>query len=499
MEWLRGKCIGKGAFGTVHLAVDTATGRAFAVKSVDAKSAPAAAMACLESEIRILKRLSSPHVVAYLGDDGATGATRNLHMELVPGGSAAEAAATHGGLGERGARGVLRSVAAALRYLHEEAGIVHGDVKGRNVLLGCRRDAQGCGGAKLADFGAARLVSDAATTPRGPRGTPAWMAPEVACGGAATPASDVWSLGCTALELLTGKRPWSELGGASEVGELLLLVGFGGKRPAIPACLSDACRDFLDKCLRRDAAQRWSCEQLLRHPFLSTDAGDDASEPWPSPSPSPSPSPRAVLDWAPSDSSDSEALGDAETESKHEVMARAKGRVAELAANGPRTSWDWEEVEWGTGATWAADTRAPPPPPSSEAPRNGNASAPVPSAAAFSDGRDRDVLVLVLVLVVGSGSGLRCGHGRPGCHSHRCRYKCGFGVVGVGLGWPPLAVVPALVPCTVLLFPLSTQFNAIQICVESSSQWALHAVVVAPWPLVADGNGMRLDPSRTEP
>ena len=104
--------------------------------------------------------LRSPHVVAYLGDDGATGAMRNLHMELVSGSSAAEATAVaHGGLG---ARGVLQSVAAALRYLLEEAGVVHGDVKGLNVLLGGRRDAQGqgYGGAKLADFGVARLVSD---------------------------------------------------------------------------------------------------------------------------------------------------------------------------------------------------------------------------------------------------------------------------------------------------------------------------------------------------
>ncbi|KAF8721415.1 hypothetical protein HU200_023128 [Digitaria exilis] len=447
MDWLRGKCIGRGAFGAVHLAVDRATGRAFAVKSVDAEAAPAAALACLESEIRILKRLSSPYVVAYLGDGETTAGTRCLHMELVPGGCAAEAAARQiGGLGERAARGVLRSVAAALRYLHDDAGVVHGDVKGRNVLLG-----GGCGGAKLADFGAARLVSEEA--PCGPRGTPAWMAPEVARGGAATPASDVWSLGCTALELLTGKRPWSELAGG-EVGELLLLVGFGGKRPAIPACLSDACRDFLDKCLRRDAGQRWTCEQLLRHPFLSAD--DDASEP------SPSPSPRAVLDWLPSDSDSEAADDDAELESEHEeVMARAKGRVAELAcSNAPRASWDWEEPEWGTttGPTCGTDTWAPPSRP--EAPRtvpsstseegntgNGSTAGPAPSSA--SAGRDHDD-----VIAVGSAGGLR---GRPGCHSRRCRFKCGFGVVG--FGWPPLAVVPLnlMVPCTVV--PSTIQFD----------------------------------------
>ncbi|KAJ1297599.1 hypothetical protein BS78_01G388900 [Paspalum vaginatum] len=457
-EWLRGKCIGKGAFGEVHLAVDRATGRAFAVKSVDAKTAPAAAVSCLEAEIRILKRLSSPYVVAYLGDDGATGATRCLHMELMPGGSAAEA--THGGLGERGARGVLRRVAAALRYLHDEAGVVHGDVKGRNVLLGCRdaAAARGCG-AKLADFGAARLVSDAAAAPRGPSGTPAWMAPEVARGAAATPASDVWSLGCTALELLTGRRPWSELGGAREVGELLLQVGFGGKRPAIPACLSDACRDFLDKCLRRDAGQRWTCDRLLRHPFLSAEHdGDDAVELW---RPSPSPSPRGVLDWVPSDSdSDSDSGAPELDDAEPEVMARAKGRVAELASsNGPRaSSWDWEELEWGAAPTWAADTWAPPS--SSEAPRtvpstsdanagNGNASGPAPSATAAAGGRDHDVLVLA----VGRG-GFRCVPGRPGCHGHR-------------LGWPPLAVVPVLVPCTVV--PLIDSIQSKFVSTQASS------------------------------
>ncbi|XP_040377472.1 mitogen-activated protein kinase kinase kinase 18-like [Oryza brachyantha] len=373
MEWVRGKCVGKGAFGTVHVAVDRATGRAFAVKSVEAKSAPAAAaMACLESEIRILRRLSSPYVVEYLGDDGNGATTRNLHMELVLGGSAAEAAVATGGLGEGGARGILRRVAAALRYLHDVAGVVHGDVKGRNVLVGCDG-----GGAKLADFGAARLISDTAV-PRGPRGTPAWMAPEVARGGTPTPASDVWSLGCTAVELLTGKRPWSELGGACEIGELLFLIGFGGKRPELPACLSDSCGDFLDKCLRRDAGERWSCDQLLRHPFLSA---ADTQEP------SPFPSPRAVLDWAASMSdSDSDDSNGTEAGSEHEVMARAKGRLAELASN---ASWG---REWEAGPTWeAADTWAPLSSPeavtNTPVPSNPAAVADAGGAAAIAGGR----------------------------------------------------------------------------------------------------------------
>lgn len=442
MEWTRGKCIGKGAFGTVHSAVDRATGRAFAVKSVDAKQGGAMAMACLESEIRILRRLRSPYVVAYLGDD-ATAASRNLHMELVPGGTAADAA--KGGLGERAARRVLRRVASALQYLHDVAGVVHGDVKGRNVLLGSGIDST-----KLADFGAARLVSEPA--PRGPRGTPAWMAPEVARGGAPTPASDVWSLGCTAVELLTGKRPWSETGGWLEVGAMLLLIGFGGKRPEFPAaaCVSDSCRDFLDKCLRRDAGERWSCEQLLRHPFLSA---DDACEP----SPSPFPSPRAVLDWAASDSdSDASSSSESDADVEHEVMARAKGRVAELAsADSPRTNCWVPALE--DGPTWAADTWAPLP--SLETSTNvaalvvrspsdaaadtvadaGNGGTGGPSGAAVRDD----------VLATGGGDcGFCRAHGRPWCDSHSGHHKCRGGVGVAQPSWPPLAVVSSvLVSC----------------------------------------------------
>ncbi|XP_047084266.1 mitogen-activated protein kinase kinase kinase 18-like [Lolium rigidum] len=448
MEWTRGKCIGKGAFGTVHLAVDRATGRAFAVKSVDARGgAPAAAMACLESEIRILKTLSSPCVVAYLGDD-ATAASRNLHMELVQGGTAADAAAATGGLSEREARRVLRRVAAALRYLHDVAEVVHGDVKGRNVLLG------GDGGAKLADFGAARLMSEPA--PRGPRGTPAWMAPEVARGGASTPASDVWSLGCTAVELLAGKRPWSEIGGGLEVGELLLRVGFGGRQPELPARLSDPCRDFFDRCLRHDAGERWTCEQLLRHPFLAAD--DDVGEP--------EMSPRAVLDWAASDS-DSDASFDcseADIEEEHEVMARAKVRIAELAPDMPRTSRARELDEW---PTWSSDTWVPLP--GHEMSTN-VPSGPSPSDAATVDdagngGGAGDGAVV---------SGSFCCVNRLACCDDRCRNQRSWSGVDRP-GSPPLAVVSPLVSCifshliqSKILFELSVSIFFLQLLVHAS-------------------------------
>ena len=177
------------------------------------------------------------------------------------------------------------------------------------------------------------------------------------------------------------------------------------------------------------------------------------------------------------------------------------------ASNWPRASWDWEEPERGTGPTCAADTWAPPP--SSEAPRtapssatdgsagNGKAGRPAApsSAPAAAAGRDHDV-----VLVGSGGGGLRCGRGRPGCRSHRCRHKCGFGVVG--FGWPPLAVVPVLVPCT--LVPLADSIrskfvsnraaNEFRVPLRTRSSMILTEIAadrVIGWPRLVDRRGAR--------
>ncbi|PKA62699.1 Mitogen-activated protein kinase kinase kinase ANP1 [Apostasia shenzhenica] len=348
-KWVRGGCIGKGSFGEVSLALDRSSGRIFAVKSVQLSSAPPWAVAALENEIALLGSVDSPYIVSYRGDDvteepSLGGPCRNLHLEYLPGGTVADAAAKFGDLE---VRTHARSIVRGLQYLHCAAGIVHGDVKGRNVLLGSPGVA-----AKLADFGSARRISGEDGQPETARGTPLWMAPEVARGEAPTTASDVWSLGCTVIEMATGGRlRWGESVPGGGAAAQMFRIGFGDTVPDFPACLSKAGRDFLDKCLRRDPSERWTAEQLLQHPFL---AGAPAEFP---------PSPRSVLNWI---ESELEFEDEGCSSARDGDPDAALERLRRLASPEPAANWDgegwvavrgwdgtWEEylnfggVEWG--------------------------------------------------------------------------------------------------------------------------------------------------------
>ncbi|XP_048552814.1 mitogen-activated protein kinase kinase kinase 17-like [Triticum urartu] len=251
----RVRTLGRGASGAVvslFAAGDGDGDKLLAVKSAGA----ADAQALLRREGGILASLCSPYVLPCLGSRAAAGGEYQLFLEFAPGGSLADEVERNGGCLEEGAvRAYAADVARGLAYLHGES-MVHGDVKGRNVVIGAD------GWAKLADFGCARSVGSAG--PIG--GTPAFMAPEVARGEEQGPAADVWALGCTVIEMATGRAPWSHM---DDVFAAVRLIGYTDAVPEAPERLSSEAKDFLDKCLRRCAGERWTAEQLLEHPFLA--------------------------------------------------------------------------------------------------------------------------------------------------------------------------------------------------------------------------------------
>ncbi|KAL6615854.1 hypothetical protein ACP70R_038124 [Stipagrostis hirtigluma subsp. patula] len=268
-RWSRLRTLGRGASGAVvALAADGATGELFAVKS--ARGAAAAAL--LRREQGLQSALRSPHVVRCVGGGEGADGSYGIFLEYAPGGSLADEVARNGGrLGERAVRAYAADVLRGLAYLHGEA-IVHGDVKARNVVIGAD------GRAKLADFGCAR-ASAAEGSPRPIGGTPAFMAPEVARGEEQGTAADVWALGCTVIEMATGRAPWSDM---DDVLAAVHRIGYTDAVPEVPAWLSAAAKDFLARCFARDARDRCTAAQLLKHPFVASTCHDDKAR-WVSP------------------------------------------------------------------------------------------------------------------------------------------------------------------------------------------------------------------------
>ncbi|KAG8482068.1 hypothetical protein CXB51_027028 [Gossypium anomalum] len=255
MDWTRGRTIGRGSTAVVSVATDNYSGDVFAVKSSELYRAES-----LKREQRILSTLSCPHVVAYKGCDVSSENGKvlyNLFMEYAPKGTVVDAIEKHGGgLDDATVRLYTRGILLGLRFLHGN-GIVHCDIKGRNILV---TDDDGV---KIADLGCAKRVNGVSSSVSG---TPLYMAPEVARGEQQGFPADIWALGCTVIEMVTGKAPWPDV---DDPLSALYRIGFSSDVPEIPNNISKQAKDFLTKCLKRNPFERWSVIQLLAHEFVN--------------------------------------------------------------------------------------------------------------------------------------------------------------------------------------------------------------------------------------
>jgi CheY-like chemotaxis protein len=195
--------LGQGGMGTVYRAHERGSEKAIALKLLAPIVAQdRAGLARFFREAATLARVDSPHVVRAL-DSGMDQGRYFLAMELVPGVSAKTRLVGQGPYPPRDAAELGRDVALALAALAEK-GLVHRDLKPSNIIVG--RD----GRATLVDFGLARGREDQDLTGTGEAiGTPHYIAPEVLRGQQSDIRSDLYSLGATLFELLTGRKPYS--------------------------------------------------------------------------------------------------------------------------------------------------------------------------------------------------------------------------------------------------------------------------------------------------
>lgn len=196
------------------------------------------------SEARHTASLSHPGIAqVYDYNEGSDRYPPFLVMELVDGPSLADVLA-RGPLEPARVMDIIAQAAMGLEAAHR-SGLVHRDIKPANVLL-----APG-GRVKITDFGIASAAGSAPLTRQGTLiGTPAYLAPERAVGHAATPASDLYSLGILAYECLTGARPFS--------GTPLETTLAHGQQPlpALPGFVPPQVADFVADLTAKDPGDR---------------------------------------------------------------------------------------------------------------------------------------------------------------------------------------------------------------------------------------------------
>lgn len=208
--------IGSGGLGIVYRAHDRVVGESVALKVLrpEVLALDGAAASRFAEELRVARRVSHRNVVRVHDIGDADGVTF-LTMELVDGVSLQTLIATRGALPAPAVLSLARQLVRALAVMHAE-GVVHGDVKPANLLLGPG------GVLKVSDFGIARVARGASAAPGAAPatreaighlagaviGTPEYMAPEQLIGGAPTPASDIYAAGVVLHECLRGTTPF---------------------------------------------------------------------------------------------------------------------------------------------------------------------------------------------------------------------------------------------------------------------------------------------------
>ncbi|SMN22920.1 similar to Saccharomyces cerevisiae YAR019C CDC15 Protein kinase of the Mitotic Exit Network that is localized to the spindle pole bodies at late anaphase [Maudiozyma saulgeensis] len=243
--------VGKGSYGVVYRAVNKKSKQTVAIKEINYDNDEE--LSEIMIEIDLLKNLNHINIVKY---HGFIQKSSNLYIILEY--------ASHGSLKNLFAKRptkrleenettiYIKQTLHGLAYLHEQ-GVIHRDIKAANLLL----DANNI--VKLADFGVSTMVNNTAMTLAGSLN---WMAPEIITNKGASTLSDIWSLGATVVELMTGNPPFHNL------IDINIYYAIENDKYYPPDSLPDKCKHFLKQCFHKSMYRRPTAVQLLKHPWL---------------------------------------------------------------------------------------------------------------------------------------------------------------------------------------------------------------------------------------
>lgn len=275
--------LGKGGMGTVYLAHDPQLDRHIALKIPKVGTEPNGSIVQrFYREAQAAGNLRHP-CICPVYDVGQIDGVHYLALAYIEGQTLSQTLRDGGPLPPARAAEIIRQVALALEVAHR-AGIVHRDLKPANIMLDTH------GQPVVMDFGLARRehAGDAPLTLAGDiMGTPAYMSPEQVRGETVGPAGDIYSLGATLYELLTGRAPFTGSHVTAVLSGVLTRppVRPRDHRAELPAALCDICMKTLEKLPQdrfasatefAEALRTWNLEPVAAPAAAAADAAAKA-------------------------------------------------------------------------------------------------------------------------------------------------------------------------------------------------------------------------------
>ena len=291
-----GRLIGQGAFGKVNLGLNILTGRIVAVKSFNKNNSELTGdnMKKIKYETDLMKKLNHPNITKIL-EMFEDEKYFLIIMEYINGGNLFSFVKKRRKLSEKTAKFLFRQIILGIKYIHEQ-NIVHRDIKLENLLIDLNNNV------KICDFGIGRKLENKKQLLHDQCGTLMYMAPEILLsskekGYEGFPV-DIWSAGISLYIMLSGTLPFNyknkkkhknkeeenDDDNEEEEEESIssskskskkndddnfeLQYNIVYKEPKYIEKISDEARDLLKGLLNKDPKKRFTCEQILNHPWL---------------------------------------------------------------------------------------------------------------------------------------------------------------------------------------------------------------------------------------